>query len=62
MVGMITFDSGHLVARLYELGFSKSYTHSSSFLFFCRNGGDRFFFFSLTNVLLKVCENFSLFD
>ena len=61
MVEMITFDSGHLVARLYELGFSKSYTHSSSFLFFCINVGDSFFF-SLTNVLLKVCENFSLFD
>ena len=34
MVEMITFDSCDLVARLYELGFAKSYTHSSSFPFF----------------------------
>ena len=33
MVEMITFDSGDSVARLYELGFSKSYTQSFSFLF-----------------------------
>ena len=33
MVEMITFDSGDSVARLYELGFSKSYTQSFPFFF-----------------------------